>query len=375
MGILPGMHRQLLLLITAACLYAGEPAMTVVAARDASFYRHSEGSAIELPDGRIMLAWSRFAGKDGDDNGPSTMVAALSADRGKTWSAPVELPVGKAATNIMQAAFLPVKNGLTLVFSVRGAGKSVKHAIDSTDGGRTWGERRMLFDAGGPNDRAVRLKGGRILMPSHRVAKLKTGGYDDMEVLVARSDDEGRTWALSALVDHVKHAMELKEKNAKPLKIHEPAIAELADGRLLMLARSTAGWLYRSWSKDGGVTWSTFEQTDIPSFAAPPYLRKLADGRIALLWNPVAGAGAANVVKMQGLNLPVGYGPRIRLAMATSTDGLTWSEPRVLAEDGTNGFCYPAMLQLRGGQALVFCSRTPDIISPCDLVMIGPFAP
>lgn len=109
--------------------------MTVIAAHDDAAYRHSESSAIELPDGRLLLAWSRFAGAAGDDNGKATIVLAESADDGRTWSDPRALPVGSAATNIMQAAFLPVRGRLTLAFSVRGGGKSIKYAIDSVDGG------------------------------------------------------------------------------------------------------------------------------------------------------------------------------------------------------------------------------------------------
>jgi Neuraminidase (sialidase) len=188
-----------------ASLAAGAEVVTPIALQDKDYYRHSEGSAIELPDGRILLAWSRFVGTAGDDNGKATIVIAESKDGGKTWSKPRELPVGQASLNIMQAAFVPVKDRLMLAFSVRDSGKSVKHAIESRDGGQTWSERRKLFDAGGPNDRAVRLTSGRILLPSHRVSKHRIGGYEDMEVLVARSDDEGKTWALSDLVSHTPH--------------------------------------------------------------------------------------------------------------------------------------------------------------------------
>jgi hypothetical protein len=105
-------------------------------------------------------------------------------------------------------------------------------------------------------------------------------------------------------------------------------------------------------------------------------LRRLAGGRIALLWNPVVGeANLADLRKMQGLNLPVAYGPRWRLAMATTRDGEGWSDARVLAEDGRNGYCYPAVLQRTDRRLPVCCSCTSAIISPCDPVMIGPFWP
>jgi len=363
---------------------AEAPGLRVLAACDDKHYRHSEGSAIELPDGRLLLVWSRFDGhKDKcgplGDNGPATLVVAASTDGGQSWSAAKPLPVGTASRNIMQAAFVPVRDRLMIAFSVRSreGNTSIKHAIESKDGGQTWSERRQLFPAGGPNDRAVRLSTGRILMPSHRVSRTRVGKTADNETLVARSDDEGLTWKLSDLLTHAPHAMESKEADPHPVKIHEPAVAECPDGSLLMLARSVTGVLYQARSKDGGETWSRLEPTSLPSFAAPPYLRRLRDGRLALLWNPIVGkaaaAKAAAAIKNQD---PVPYGPRQRLVLATSKDGgQSWSAPQTIAEDGKHGFCYPWTLERKDGTLTVFCSRTPFIIYPADLVQLGPIKP
>lgn len=359
--------------------------MHVIAACDETHYRHSEGSAIELPDGRILLVWSRFNGHKNrcgtlGDNGPATLVLAESTDGGPSWSEPRELPVGKATVNIMQAAFVPVKNRLMLAFSVRmtEGRTSVKHAIESKDDGRTWSERRPLFPAGGANDRAVRLSTGRILMPSHRRSEKRIGKDNEIDVLVARSDDEGATWQLSAPIDHQQHPMESKDRDPNSLKLNEPTVAECPDGSLLMLARSSVGVLYQSRSKDKGVTWTTLVPTTIPAFAAPPYMRRLYDGRLALLWNPIAGKdGTAKAKLAIRHNTPVPYGKREELVLATSRDGgRTWSKPEVIAQDRKrNGFCYPWMVEKKDGSLLVFCSRTPYTIYPCDLVQLPPVSP
>jgi len=374
-------HLILLCLLGVSASFAGEaiPGLRVVAACDQQYYRHSEGSAIELPDGKLLLVWSRFVGsKDRcgtlGDNGPATLVLSESSDGGATWSEPRELPVGTATRNIMQAAFVPVRKGLMIAFSVRNreGHTSIKHSIESLDGGVTWTPRRMLFDAGGPNDRALRLSTGRIIMPSHRVSKTQIGKTSDNELMIARSDDEGATWTLSEPLPHVKHPMELREKDPFPTKIHEPAVAECPDGSLLMLARSTLGVLYQSRSKDAGVTWSVLEPTKFSSFAAPPYMRRLKDGRLALLWNPISGKNAGKKAQEaieQGN--PVPYGPRQQLALAVSADGgVTWSEPRIVAEDGKNGYCYPWMIERKDGSLQIFCSRTPQIIYPADLIQL-----
>ncbi len=129
-------------------------------------------------------------------------------------------------------------------------------------------------------------------------------------------------------------------------------------------------------SKDQGVTWSTLEPTALPAFASPPYLRKLRDGRLALLWNPPAGKATAAYEEARRVGGPVPLGPRQRLALATSSDGgRTWVEPHTLTEDGVNGYCYPWMVERNDGTLLVFCSRTPYTIYPCDLVMLAPTKP
>ncbi|MEK3719699.1 sialidase family protein [Paenibacillus sp. FSL H8-0034] len=67
----------------------------------------------------------------------------------------------------------------------------------------------------------------------------------------------------------------------------EPNVIELSTGELVMLMRNEYnGWLWRSVSRDGGVTWSEAEQTDIPDAAVKMRLLKLADGRIALFCHP-----------------------------------------------------------------------------------------
>ncbi len=52
-------NTALLVLLGAGRLLAGTAeAPRVIAACDEHFYRHSEGSAVELPDGRLLLARS-----------------------------------------------------------------------------------------------------------------------------------------------------------------------------------------------------------------------------------------------------------------------------------------------------------------------------
>ena len=72
----------------------------------------------------------------------------------------------------------------------------------------------------------------------------------------------------------------------------EPTLARLSDGTIVMLMRvDHTGCLWRSESKDGGLSWSEPVRTDILNPANKPKLINLDDGRIALIntHDPVYG--------------------------------------------------------------------------------------
>lgn len=67
----------------------------------------------------------------------------------------------------------------------------------------------------------------------------------------------------------------------------EPTVAELSDGRLVMLIRKDkSGWLWKCESNDGGISWGECVQTDIPNPGNKPRLIALDNNRIALLHTP-----------------------------------------------------------------------------------------
>src|SRR5262245_27197044 len=77
-----------LLFLTFCCLRAtaAEPLISTIAKADDKFVRHSEGSAVELKDRRLMLAWIEFTRGAGDsDFFPARIVSRTSKDGGRTW--------------------------------------------------------------------------------------------------------------------------------------------------------------------------------------------------------------------------------------------------------------------------------------------------
>lgn len=351
-----------------------------VAPITSEFFRHSEGAMCRLPDGTILLAWSRFyfvEGRSTDDNGPANIVLSRSTDNGVTWSAPQDLGLPVGNLNNMQAAFLQTGSKTMLFYSRRngtgGPNSADKWLVESLDGGNSWttprritpGDRRYT----GPNDRVIRLSNGRILMANHTNPFIN--GREELAPVMTWSDDDGLTWTTGQPLQAQPEFYELP----MVLRMHEPAIVERADGSVLMIARTTNGRFFRSESFDSGETWTLAEPMDIEALTAPPYLKRLSDGRLVLLWNPYTDSAVDFLAKGAARHLG-GTGSigttekRSLLATAISyDDGETWTAPFALIDGGAEfGYCYPAALEV-DGELLIAASKTPDVIHPASLVL------
>ena len=105
--------------------------------------------------------------------------------------------------------------------------------------------------------------------------------------VVLISDDDGFSWT-----KHVLPPVPRMEKIAWPHRGMrwsqcgcEPVIAELPDGRLQMLVRTSADFHYQCFSSDGGESWSRMERSPFYSVATMPNLVTLSDGRLLAVWN------------------------------------------------------------------------------------------
>ncbi len=112
---------------------------------------------------------------------------------------------------------------------------------------------------------------------------------------------------------------------------NEPTLAELSDGRIVMLMRKDlSDFLWKCESADGGKTWSAVEKTDIPNPTNKPKLINLPDGRIALIHTP-----------NNSIISPDAPRARFPLALWISDDDMqTWSEKTILT-DFPGSYCYP----------------------------------
>jgi lysophospholipase L1-like esterase len=121
----------------------------------------------------------------------------------------------------------------------------------------------------------------------------------------------------------------------------EGTVIERRDGSLYQLLRTETGWLYEAVSRNGGLLWEDFRQSQIKSVTCCAQLARLADGRIALLWNHPPR------------HRPDSGSSREELSLAFSSDECaTWSPPQVVAANyGAGGrVSYPYVYERKPGE-------------------------
>jgi hypothetical protein len=230
---------------------------------------HVHGLAV-LPDDTILVATEgRF---DVCDAGPRELLVRRSTDGGDTWEESVvvhpsiegqswgnptfvvDRTTGEVFFFFMLSILLPENTGCS-------GDIGDLYMKSSTDGGRTWSAARDIsgmFDhfpydwalhGPGPGH-GIQLASGRLLLQvSHRRVIIGNSVNERFYgVSTLYSDDHGATWHAGG---------EIPVSVEYPL--NESRLVELADGRVLINGRASAGGnrhRITSVSDDGGITWA-----------------------------------------------------------------------------------------------------------------------
>jgi hypothetical protein len=319
---------------------------TLVLAPSAENPRNSEGDFIALQDGRVLFVYTKFVGGAGDHDN-AVLASRESKDGGATWTADDRIVVtNEAGMNVMSVSLLRLQDGRIALLYLR------KNATDdcmpmirySSDEAESWTAAQPLVDA--PvgyyvvnNDRMVQVSSGRLVVPAARHALKGEPLRSQGRALCFLSDDAGATWRLSTTI------LEPPDTTGNP-GLQEPAVVELKDGRLLMLLRTGGGCQYRSYSEDGGETWSAVEPTEILSPVSPASIERIpGTGELLLIWNDHSGDYAQLGDK------------RSPMAMAFSADdGQTWQRRQILEDNPHGWYCYTAMLFAGDHLLLGYCA-------------------
>ncbi len=271
---------------------------------------------LKLDENRFLCA---FFG--GTNEGEDDVKIYITSFDGEKWSLPKVVAAGDNVP-CWNPVLLKQDDKITLFYKV---GKEItkwKTMVKfSFDNGETWSEEKELVkgDVGGRGpvkNKAIILKNGNICAPASVETRLAWDSFVDI------SYDRGETWEKSELVpfDHL---------NSDGVGIIQPTLWE--DGKLYMLIRSTESRIMKSFSTDGGKTWSKAQKTELFNNNSGIDCVRLSSGEVLVVHNPIPG----------------NWADRNIIAYSVSHDNADSFEPcRVIekSEDNEAEFSYPAVI-------------------------------
>ena len=321
-------------------------------------------AAGELPPAKGVSAIVEVKGKKLLGIIPGQRLKLVTSDNeGRTWSRPLLVrdrrgrpiadPIGESGT----PGIIRLSGGdLAMTYECRKPAVAGAYMMNpfirkSDDEGKTWSKPVRIGPAdanGGQNyDSLTQLSTGRLIFPVRRCfagfppnmsrddvyagrigafAKVKGrwtkieghGQFPEMDLAyVYFSDDEGKTWRAS------EASLMIWRKDGAVFPSDEPSVAELPDGRLLMVMRTTVGQLYRSVSSDGGNWWVAPEPSGLASSYSPGRLKRVpGTDDVVCLWNQVSAAEMHAGCR------------RCRISSALTRDGRRWRNFKTVVASG-----------------------------------------
>ncbi len=302
-----------------------------------------------LPDGSLTCVW--FGGTMEGMGDISIYMSRLTPGTDR-WSAPEKMSDDPAKSEQNPIVFPAPDGRVWLLYTSQVSGNQdgavVKRRI-SEDGGRSFGPPEVLCDTPGTFVRQpiVVNDKGIWLLPVFRCVgepgQRWTGNVDTAAVLV--SGDQGQTWTMTDVPESIG-------------AVHMNIVALGGDRMVAFYRNRFAEQVLRSWSIDGGLSWSVPEPTELPNNNSSIQAVSLSGGRIGIVYNhsnasmstdrrlslydeieAEEGAPALAVAEPEGKVRGAIWGvPRAPLSLSISTDGgLTFADRRDL--DTGDGYC------------------------------------
>ncbi len=327
--------------------YENPPAATdplepdvIVAARQGPYLTYFPDVA-PLADGRLAVVY--YSSRQHMHTPDSRILLTFGSPDGRTWDSSRAI-VNMDGMDDRDPSIVQLRSGRLLINWFRRDPEDLTSpdfgclAATSDDGGATWSDPIPVgttLNQSAVTAPPLELADGRLLMPLY--------GFPDPDtpthvIKLAVSHDQGTTWDVTDEVHVPPHP-------DPSVGLVEPTLADLGDGRLLMVTRSQKdprNSAYAFWSDDSGATWTAPARLDFAGHA--PHLLRLprsaAETMILMTW------GESSVDD-----------PTTRPVLGRFVDGLdrslTGRTIELYRNPATKDMSYPSSVQVEDGSCLV----------------------
>jgi len=311
--------------------------------------RSDTASIVELPDGRLLIAYHGYrAGPEhGDDFGAAVIFMRESHDGGATWTEErLVVDNQPGDVNVMVPSLLVLDGELLLGYCRNHARTdSSMEIVRSRDGGATFGDLTYVWRHCGEHrfsgyNGFVPLRDGRLLVAFTTSKEVWTPGEHEW-VGTYISADRGRTWQLQP------GKIDLPMRGAM-----EPSVVQLPDGELVCSLRTQLGNVFLARSRDCGATWDLPQPSGLTSPESCTALALLpGTERLILFWN-----GGYYDYRHHH------FGPRTPLSVAVSDDrGHTWRRLADIESEPRHEYTNLSCTFLRDGRAALTYMSGPEL--------------
>lgn len=308
-----------------------------------------------LPDGSLGCIW--FGGTQEGMADISVHFSRLTPGTGR-WSDTVRL-IDDPGRSEQNPILFPVPGGpLWLLYTSQTSGNQdtaiVRRRV-SHDSGRSWSAPDTLIGEAGTFVRQplVVTPTGDWLIGTflcRTIPGVKWVGDTDLSA-VRLSSDGGRTWRMIEVPDSLGC-------------VHMNIVATGDSGLLALFRSRWADRIHTSRSDDGGRTWSAPVPTALPNNNSSIQATRLADGRIALVYNHSSAADATDR-RLSLYDEIADDGPGAAAEPAATRGGRTafWGAPRaplslVISDDG--GRSWSRRVDLETGDGYCMTNNSTD---------------
>lgn len=310
-----------------------------------------------LPEGTLTCVW--FGGTM-EGMGDISIYMSRLAPGASRWSQPEKMSDDPAKSEQNPLIFNAPDGKVWLLYTSQTSGNqdgSVVKCRISGDGGKTFGEVRVLCDIPGTFVRQPILinKSGIWLLPIFRCIGLPgerwTGDVDTAGVLISR--DQGKSWALTEVPDSVG-------------AVHMNIVPLDGDNLVAFYRSRFSESVLSSRSSDGGEHWSAPQPIDLPNNNSSIQATKLKNGMIAMVYNH--SNALTSDARRQSLYDEIEGDEDVKVAPALTIERrkAVWGVPRAplsLALSSDGGASFPRRIDLDTGDGYCLSNNSKDSVN------------